>query len=323
MMSIKLLSFCMLIALCPPLWASVYMLPENGDNVVGHIQYRYVTGDETLLDIARMFDLGYNEIMAANPGVNPWVPKDNYRVVVPTQFVLPPKPWRGIVINLPEMRLYYFPPASRFDNKRVFTMPLSIGKINWQTPTGNFFVTGKIKGPSWTVPESIVKEYGLERYGNQRIIPPGDDSNPLGDYAILLNKKGYLIHGTNKPFSIGRRVSHGCIRLYPENISILFDHVDRNTPVRIIKEPVKVGRRHNRIFVEAHGRLAEDVKQGVNITPVVKNILRQVPGRRIPESSWRQLDRIVSKASGMPISFLELTDQQVSQQDSLPVPPSH
>ncbi|MGD8572422.1 MAG: L,D-transpeptidase family protein [Gammaproteobacteria bacterium] len=303
-----------LLAVSRPLPASIFMLPDNGDNVVGHIQYKFVTGEETLLDIARIFDIGYNEIVAANPGVNPWLPKDNHRVVIPTQFVLPPKPWRGIIVNLPEMRLYYFPPASRFSDRRVITMPLSIGKINWQTPTGAFHVTEKIKNPSWTVPESIIAKYGLERYGNRRVIPPGDDSNPLGNFAILLNEPGYLVHGTNKPFSIGRRVSHGCIRLYPEDIDLLFDYVDRKAPVRIIKEPVKVGRRNNKIYVEAHSVLKEDVTEsGFNMTPVVKNILDYIPNHRVPESAWQHLEKIISQASGFPVSFVRLTDRRALQ----------
>ena len=290
------------------------MLPENGDNVVGSIQYQAVNGNETLLDIARKFDIGYNEIVAANPGVNPWMPGKNYRVVIPSQFVLPPKPWRGIVVNLPEMRLYFFPPVSSFPDRRVFTMPLSIGKIKWQTPTGKFHVTDKIKHPSWTVPESIVSEFGLERYGNRRIIPPGDDSNPLGDYAILLNEPGYLVHGTNKPFSIGRRVSHGCMRLYPEDIEMLFDYVDRDMPVRIINLPVKVGKRQNTIFVETHANMQEDVvDRGINITPVVRSIIRQIQGYWVPESAWQHLEKITSQASGLPVPFLKLTDQQVSR----------
>ena len=132
MKSINIISFCLLLVFCRQLPASVFMLPENGDNVVGNIQYQAVNNNETLLDIARKFDIGYNEIVAANPGVNPWMPGKNRRVVIPSQFVLPPKPWRGIVVNLPEMRLYFFPPASRFSDRRVFTMPLSIGKIKWQ-----------------------------------------------------------------------------------------------------------------------------------------------------------------------------------------------
>ena len=256
-------------------WAGIYSLPVNGDTVVGAVQYKVVSEQETLLDIARQYGLGINEIAAANPGINPWVPGKNDRVIIPTFFVLPPKPWKGIIVNLPEMRLYYFPPEETFSEQRVITMPLSIGKLNWQTPVGDFFVKEKIKHPSWTVPQSIVSAHGLEKYGNRRVIPAGDEDNPLGDYAILLNEAGYLIHGTNKPFSIGLRVSHGCIRLYPEDIDRLFDYVNRGVPVRIINQPNKVGKRGGTLYVETHAVLQEDSdKNGLNITPVVKAVIR-------------------------------------------------
>ena len=298
-----------------PAWSSNYLLPRNGDNVVGNIQYKSVSANETLLDIARQYNVGYNEIVAANPGVNPWMPNTEKRIRIPSQFILPPKPWRGVIINLPEMRLYYFPPITLFHDQRVITMPLSIGKINWSTPTGNFYVKEKIRHPSWTVPASIVVENGLERYGNRRIIPPLDDANPLGEYAILLNETGYLIHGTNKPFSIGRRVSHGCLRLYPEDISLLFDYLDRKMPVRIINQPYKVGKRNNMIYVETHKLLEEDVsRHGVNITPIVRDIVRQIPGLVVPDVAWHQLDNIVSEASGLPTPLLKLPRSHTASQ---------
>ena len=300
----------------PPAWSSSYLLPRNGDNVVGYAQFKLIKNNETLLDIARQYNVGYNEIVAANPGVNPWMPNPENRIKIPTQFILPPKPWQGVIINLPEMRLYFFPPTTLFNDQRVITMPLSIGKINWSTPTGNFYVKEKIKHPSWTVPNSIILENGLERYGNRRIIPPLDDDNPLGEFAILLNETGYLIHGTNKPFSIGRRVSHGCLRLYPEDISVLFDYVNRKMPVRIINQPYKVGKRNNIIYVETHNWLEEDVnRRGINITPIVRDIVRQLPGLVVPDDAWRQLDTIVSEASGLPTPLLKLPRSHTASQN--------
>jgi len=288
-------------------WASSYRLPDNGDNVVGKLQFQAITAGETLVDIARRYNVGYNEIVAANPEINPWVPDARRRVIIPTQFILPPKPWKGVVVNLPEMRLYYFPPVTQFSDRRVITVPLSIGKINWSTPTGNFFIRDKIKHPSWTVPESVIAEHGLERYGNRRIIPPLDEENPLGAFAILLNETGYLIHGTNRPFSIGRRVSHGCLRLYPEDIEYLFDYLERDMPVRIINEPYKVGIRKNTIYVETHKSLDEDVnRRGINMTPIVSDIVSYIPGLVVPKDTWRLLNRIISDASGLPTPLLKL-----------------
>jgi L,D-transpeptidase ErfK/SrfK len=312
MKQIIILLLGMVLWTTPLAWASNYLLPSNGDNVVGVLQFQRISDGETLLDIARRYNVGYNEIAAANPEINPWVPDSRKRVIIPTQFILPPKPWEGVVINLPEMRLYYFPPLAQFSDRRVITMPLSIGKINWSTPTGNFYIKEKIEHPSWTVPESLVAEHGLEHYGNRRIIPPLDDENPLGAYAILLNEAGYLIHGTNRPYSIGRRVSHGCLRLYPEDIELLFDYIDRKMPVRIINQPYKVGVRNNTIYVETHKLLDEDVnRRGINITPVVSDIVRHVPGLNVPKDTWRHLNRIISDASGLPTPVLKLPSSHV------------
>ncbi len=295
--------------------ASSFTLPVNGDNVVGFLQYQVVSGTETLLDVARRYNVGYKEIVDANPGVNPWLPGDGKRITIPSQFILPPKPWEGVVVNLPEMRLYYFPPTTQFSDRRVFTVPLSIGKINWSTPTGNYRVKEKIKHPSWTVPESVIAENGLERYGNRRVIPPLDEENPLGAYAILLNEAGYLIHGTNKPYSIGMRVSHGCLRLYPEDIEMLFDYIERDMPIRIINQPYKVGTRQNAVYVEMHKLLDEDVnRHRTNITPAISEIIRQIPGLSIPKTVWRHLDQIISDASGLPTPLLKLPQPEVVPQ---------
>lgn len=307
MKGIQFISFAILVLLWQPVMASMFTLPDNGDDVVGEIQYQVVSDKDTLLDVAREHDVGYSEIAAANPGVNPWLPKNNYRVVVPSQYVLPPKPWRGIIVNLPEMRLYYFPPVTSSEKPRVFTMPLSIGRINWRTPTGNFYVKAKIKYPAWTMPASIIAEGGLEDYGNRRVIPPRDEQNPLGDYAIQLNRPGYLIHGTNKPFSIGWRVSHGCMRMYPKDIKLLFSLVKDNTPIRIINQPIKVGRLHNWLFVETHPVMEEDnTKHGVYMTQAIMQLVKRSRGQRIPESAWLQLEANATHATGLPTPFFSL-----------------
>jgi L,D-transpeptidase ErfK/SrfK len=287
--------------------ASVFPLPENGDSVVGEVQYQTVSDKDTLLDVARQYDVGYNEIVAANPGVNPWLPKNNYRVVVPNQYVLPPKPWHGIIVNLPEMRLYYFPPETGHAQAKVFTMPLSIGRINWQTPTGQFYVKAKVKDPSWTMPASIVAEGGMAEYGNRRVIPPRDEQNPLGNYALQLSRPGYLIHGTNKPFSIGWRVSHGCLRMYPEDIKTLFALVSKDTPVRIINQPVKIGRLHNWVFVETHPVMREDhIKYGNYMTHAIMKLVQKSRGQKIPEAAWLQLESLASHATGLPTPLFSL-----------------
>ena len=189
---------------------------SHPDSVIGILGRDVTREEDTLLDIARAHDLGYVEILAANPGVDPWLPGAGITVVLPTQFVLPDTPRQGIVINLPELRLYYYP---RGGAPRSF--PLGIGGEGAETPVGRTQVARKQTHPTWFPTSS-------ERAENPELptsVPPGPD-NPMGDYALYLGWRGYAIHGTNLPYSIGRRDSHGCIRMYPEDIAWLYAEVD-------------------------------------------------------------------------------------------------
>jgi len=276
-----------------------FPLPATGDNLVGQIQYVMIREEETLMDIARRFDVGFNELVAANPDVDPWLPEKGARVLVPTRFILPPRPWRGIVINLVEMRLYYFPEPTPGEPGEVVTHPVGIGREGWSTPLGEFSVKEKIEHPSWTAPASIVAEMAAEGMTARRVIPPGPD-NPLGEYALTLSEPGYLLHGTNRPFSIGMRVSHGCIRLYPEDIEDLFARVPRGTSVRIENEPYKVGREDGVLFLEAHAPLSEEKnEQGVSLTSVVSQLVH-VSERRLPDKDWERIIAVANRHSGVP-----------------------
>ena len=216
------------------------------NTLIGQMRYYEVKEDESLIEIARLFNLGFNEIADANPGIDPFVPPPGKKIKIPTLWVLPEKrPSRGIVINLSEMRLYYF---FKRDKKRfIKTYPVGIGDEGTETPTGFFKITEKIENPAWHVPESIRKE----RPELPPVVPPGPD-NPLGNYALRLSNSSILIHGTNKPWGIGRLVSHGCIRLYPEDIVKLFYDVKSGTEVYIIREPIKIGIKGKDIYVEVH-----------------------------------------------------------------------
>jgi L,D-transpeptidase ErfK/SrfK len=226
-------------------------LPPDGEAVVGRIRRVRATEADTLLDIARRFDLGYEEIVAANPGVDPWLPGAGTRVAVPTRFVLPPGPRIGMVINTAEMRLYFYPaPDTPWERRRVVTHPVGVGRVGLETPRGEFTVKDKVEGPSWTVPPELAAQFTAEGLAFEPVMPPGPD-NPLGDYALILDKPGYAIHGTNHPWMIGMRVSHGCVRLYPEDISALFRRVPQGTPVRIVSLPYKVGRQDGVWYLEA------------------------------------------------------------------------
>ncbi len=202
---------------------------------------------DTLLDIARSYDLGYVEIRAANPGVDPWLPGEGTMIVLPTQHVLPNAPRRGIVINLPELRLYYFPPGGE-----PLSFPIGIGGEAKETPVGRTQIDRKRVHPTWIPTESI----HIENPDLPLSIGPGPD-NPMGDYALYLGWQSYAIHGTNKPYSIGRRGSHGCIRLYPDDIEKLYQMVDVGTPVTVVNQQAKVGWLNGELFLEVHATQAD------------------------------------------------------------------
>lgn len=221
--------------------------PYSKENaLLGQVREHRVEGDESLIEIARKFSLGYNEIVDANPDLDPFVPGTGAPVTIPTSWLLPEVPAEdGIVINLSEMRLYYF--YKKDGQGLVATFPIGIGSEGKSTPTGNFRIIEKIVKPSWYVPESVRKE----KPELPAVVPPGPD-NPLGSHALRLSLRTYLIHGTNRPWGVGRRVSHGCIRLYPEDIPTLFRLVPNNVRVTIVRQPVKVGLKNGKVFIEVH-----------------------------------------------------------------------
>lgn len=213
----------------------------NADNVIGVVGEYVTQKKDTLLDIARDNHLGFNELEALYPEIDPWIPPEGTRLLLPTQWILPPTAKYGIVINIAEMRLYYFIKSIQM----VRTYPIGIGDEGWFSPLGVFQVAQKRKNPAWHIPESLREKYQM------KIMPAGPD-NPLGDYWMGLSIPGYGIHGTNFPWAIGRLVTHGCIRLYPEDIERLFPAVPLKTPVEMIYEPVKIGFKKGRIFAEVH-----------------------------------------------------------------------
>lgn len=220
-----------------------FVVPE-GESVFGEIFYHTLSGNETLLDVARAYDLGYNQIVLANPGLDPWLPPKGHQVLIPKKFVLPEGPHTGILINLPEMRLYYFRTEGR--TLVVYTAPVGIGTEGKLTTEGVYTVYRKKERPYWHVPESIREEDP----SLPEVVPPGPD-NPLGNYALYLSRGAYAIHGTNKPWGIGRRVSHGCIRLYPEDIEALFPLVPVGTPVKVLYQPIKLGLKGHKVYLQA------------------------------------------------------------------------
>jgi len=242
--AILLASLAVLIS-CPTPDSSFAAKDRGGGRVIGRQRTYVVKTDESLLEIARQYDIGFGAITAANPGVDPFVPDPGRRIVLPTEWILPDAPIRdGIVVNIAEMRLFVLP---RDRSQAVTTFPIGIGDEGRETPLGRFTIIGKIRNPTWYVPESIRKE----RPDLPAVVPPGPD-NPLGSHALRLSNPTLLIHGTNRPWGIGMRVSHGCIRLHQEDIAHLFGMVKSGTRVAIVNQPVKAAAAGGRVYLEVY-----------------------------------------------------------------------
>lgn len=237
--------------------AERFVLSAGGDDLVGEVRWVEARDDETLLDIARAQGVGQDAIRLANPDVDRWLPYEGQIVVVPGQHILPDAPRRGLVLNLPELRLYHYP-ADAVDGRPVVdTYPASIGRMDWKTPLGETRVVARQQNPSWHPPESVRREAAAEGREMPEVVPPGPD-NPLGSHALRLGLPGYLIHGTNKPFGVGMRVTHGCVRLLPDDIAALYAQVPVGEPVFIVNQPVKTGWRDGVLYIEVHPPLDED-----------------------------------------------------------------
>ena len=274
-----------------------FPLPAPGDDLIGEIINIDAVYEDTFSDIGRIYDLGYEELRAANPDVDPWLPGAGTRITLPTRFILPPGPREGVVINLPELRLYYYPKGEQ----RVITHPLGIGREGWSTPTGQSSVTGKTHKPSWRPPQSIREEHAAMGDPLPEVVEPGP-GNPLGEYAIYLSMSGYLLHGTNKPYGVGMRVSHGCIRLYPEDIESLFGRLPVGTPVRIVDEPFKAGWSRGRLYVEAHPPLSEQLEaRGHNFTPIVTAVVQALEAHQGAQPDWGEVKSAAADQAGFPI----------------------
>lgn len=241
--------------------AETFLLKLTGRNaVIGELKYALSGKGDTIAEIARRNDLGYDEIVKANPDVDRWTPKEKTRVLIPSLYILPDVDYEGIVINLAELRMYYFVPKSSGNHKRIYTFPVSIGRMDWKTPLGRTKVVSKEKDPAWYPPESIKAEHAAEGDYLPDVVPGGTPENPLGHFALRLGFKSYLIHGTDatKELGIGMRVTHGCIRMYPEDIERMYNLVEPGTPVHFVDQPIKVGWRGPELMVEIHTPLEED-----------------------------------------------------------------
>ncbi|MES2998012.1 MAG: L,D-transpeptidase family protein [Pseudomonadota bacterium] len=283
-------------------FALTFVLPSHGDSVVGHVQWTQALPGDTFSKIGRRYDLGYFELVEANPTIDPVHLIPGTIIVIPSRFILPPGPHKGIVINLAELRIYYYP----LHRHIVMTYPVGIGREGWDTPLGPSWIAQKIINPIWTVPASIRKDRAKDGVYLPEKVPPGPD-NPLGGYAIRLKQATYLIHGTNDYEGVGRRSSAGCIRMFPEDIESLFPKVKRLERIYIVDSPYKMGWDKNRLYLEAHvplqGRSALRLTHHAAIEKMI-----QVNSARAAKIQWKTVDEVALNQNGIPQIIGSVTD---------------
>lgn len=298
-------SWLVVLAVSASAKAQTFVLPPSDVDLIGALQTVQARYEDTLADLARFYDVGHDEIVRANPGVDTWLPGKGTDVLIPSRFILPDAKRQGIVVNLPEMRLYYFEKPGAGGLPLVTTYPVSVGRQEWRTPEGGTKVIAKKKNPTWTPPESIRKEAREDGRELPRVVPAGPD-NPLGDYAIRLGLPGYLIHGTNRPYGVGMRVTHGCLRMYPEDIEKLFPTVPLNTKVFLLNQPVKVALHGEDVWVEVHPSLEEDTRTAEELLAEVSKQALKLTGWETSKLDPEQLKKVMAEASGVPTLIAQM-----------------
>lgn len=284
--------------------AEVFALPTDGSDLIGEIRYTKAKHEDTLIDIARKFSVGQDEIVMANPTVDRWLPGDGKDVLIPRQFILPDAPRSGVVINIPEMRLYYYPAQRKAKATQVISYPVSIGRMDWRTPLGATKIAQKVKDPVWVPPETIKQEHARDGDILPDVVPAGP-LNPLGRFAMRLGVPGYLIHGTgtDKAYGIGMRVTHGCIRMYPEDIERLFPLVNVGTPVHLVNQPVKLGWSAGVLYMEVHQPLDEDRMTYEQLLDSAMDLIeKKTKGREIILNG-AALKQALQQPTGIPVAI--------------------
>lgn len=276
--------------------------------VIGQLASVQALYEDTLVDIARVYGLGYEEIRLANPDVDVWLPGEGTRVSLPTQFVLPRANREGLVINIAEYRMYYF--VGDGDSTIVNTFPISIGRMDWATPLGRAAIVKKVTDPSWYPPQSIRDEWAADGRHLAERVPPGP-GNPLGRFAMRLSIPGYLIHGTNRPAGVGMRVTHGCIRMFPEDIEYLFPNVPVNTAVQIVNQPYKFGWNGDDLYLEVHPPLQATSGESAgtedqngtdpwSLTSIMQLYI-SATDERAADVDWQLIDQVYAQQLGLPV----------------------
>ncbi|HEX6636396.1 MAG TPA: L,D-transpeptidase family protein [Steroidobacteraceae bacterium] len=281
--------------------ATQYPLSSADALMFGEVESITAHGEDTLPDLARRYSLGYEEIQRANPAVDLWLPGEGTPILIPNQRLLPQGAREGIVVNLPEHRLYYFPKPKKGETPQVITFPVSIGKMDWNTPLGKTRIVDKRKNPTWSPPESVRKEHAERGDPLPKVVKAGPD-NPLGAYAMRLGitPGAYLIHGTNNPIAVGMAITHGCIRMYPEDIEALFPLVPVNTPVWLINEPVKVARVNGQVWLEVHPPVDAEGQQAEVDLEGFYALANAALGETPAAIHWDFVLETLKKADGLP-----------------------
>ncbi|MBU6379065.1 MAG: L,D-transpeptidase family protein [Gammaproteobacteria bacterium] len=285
-----------------------YELRDDGGAIFGKVERIRTRYEDTLIEIARKYSLGYEELVRVNKGVDPWLPGEGTQVVIPGQRLLPPGEREGIVVNLPEHRMYFFPEPLSGDPAKVLTFPVSVGKMDWRTPIGVTKVVAKQKNPSWYPPESVRLEHEARGDPLPKVVGPGPD-NPLGAHALRLAIPGgsYLIHGTNNPDAVGMAVTHGCLRMYPEDVAVLFDAVKVGTRVTLINEPLKMTKVDGEVWIEVHPPIDEQGQTATVSLEAFEQRLDELLGDTEVAINWDVAILALREASGIPVMIgLEL-----------------
>ncbi len=295
----------LILASVAPALAQRLTVPAAPAEVVGALFVVSAAPDETLVDIAVQHKVGQDELVFANPSVDRWLVDDGARITLPTAYILPRSERRGLVLNVPEMRLYYYPPPVPGLPNIVHTYAVSIGRMDWATPLGETAVVRKTEDPSWRPPESIIEEHANDGDELPQVVPPGPD-NPLGKFAIRLGLPGYLIHGTNRPSGIGMSVTHGCVRMYPDDIEQLYGLVSVGTRVAIVDQPIKIGWLNDLLYIEVHA-VAGQTESLAALQERARLVIEAESRRRPFELNANALKRAVERRTGIPTPIAQAT----------------
>lgn len=290
----------------PPLATHTFPFDPKSTGVIGELQVTYARHEDTIADIARRFNLGFDEVARANPDVDPWLPGEGTRIILPTQFVLPDAPLEGLVVNVAALRMFYFPKPGKDGSRVVMTYPIGIGKVGWATPVGSTKIVSKREKPTWTPPASVRREHAEAGDPLPARVPPGPD-NPLGDYAMNLGWPSYLIHGTNKPAGVGLRASHGCIRMYPEDIAAVFDRIPIGTKVRVVNQPLVYRWQGDSLYVQSYPPHEETLEgkaeeaQHALFNDAISDRMWQRVKQHGGAIDWSVTEQVVTEARGIAV----------------------